>query len=369
MKLQGEVMNNIPKSTFKIGNHQIGLSCPSYFIADIGANHDGSLERAKELIYSVADSGGNAVKFQHFKAGSIVSQVGFDNLKGKQSHQSKWKKSVFEVYQDASLNADWTKSLMETAKDAGLDFFTSPYSIPLVDEVDPYICAYKVGSGDITWTGILDHMSKKGKPILVATGASTTEDVQTAMSTVLKNTNEVVLMQCNTNYTASLENFKFIQLNVLNTYKSMYPTAILGLSDHTPGHATVLGAVALGARVIEKHFTDDNDREGPDHPFAMNPGSWKEMVERTRELENALGDGIKRVEYNEKDTVKVQRRAIRAIKQLNFGDILKESDIEHLRPCPDDGIPPLFVEKLLGKKINSTIEAGSHIRWTDLELL
>ena len=131
-------------------------------------------------------------------------------------------------------------------------------------------------------------------------------------------------MQCNTNYTASLENFKYINLNVLKTFKKLYPDLILGLSDHTPGHSTVLGAVALGAKIIEKHFTDENEREGPDHKFSMNPHSWKEMVARTRELENALGGEIKKVEANEYETVILQRRAIRASSDLLSGATLEK---------------------------------------------
>ncbi len=119
-------------------------------------------------------------------------------------------------------------------------------------------------------------------------------------------------MQCNTNYTGSIENFNFIELNVLKTYRKEFKNIVLGLSDHTPGHTTVLGAVALGAKVIEKHFTDSNEREGPDHKFSMNPTSWKEMVLRTRELERALGNDDKLIMENEKETVVLQRRAIRA---------------------------------------------------------
>ena len=132
----------------------------------------------------------------------------------------------------------------------------------------------------------------------MATGASNLADVQRAVDAILPINPELVLMQCNTNYTADDDNFNHIHLRVLETYHQIWPELILGLSDHTPGHATVLGAVALGARVIEKHFTLDNSLTGPDHAFSMNPATWREMVERTRELELALGDGQKRVEGN-----------------------------------------------------------------------
>src|SRR5207302_261852 len=159
---------------------------------------------------------------------------------------------------------------------------------------------------------------------------------------------QLVLMQCNTNYTVSLENFKHVHLNVLKTFKTLFPDAVLGLSDHTLGHATVLGAVALGARAIEKHLTDDNSREGPDHPFSMTPVMWRDMVDRTRELELALGGTIKRVEVNEEQTVVLQRRCIRAVRPLAAGSILDREMLTVLRPAPLDGIFPYQLESVVG---------------------
>ena len=174
-------------------------------------------------------------------------------------------------------------------------------------------------------------------------------------------------MQCNTNYTASDENFNYINLNVLSTFRKEFPDIILGLSDHTPGHTTVLGAVALGARIIEKHFTDDNYREGPDHLFSMNPTSWNEMILRTRELEAALGSGNKVVEDNEKDTVILQRRALAAKFNLNAGDILSKENTFPLRPIPPDGIPPYDLKEILGKRIKKDYVSGEYFKWKDLE--
>lgn len=351
----------------KIENKIIGKNKPTYFIADIAANHDGDLERAKELIHKAAAAGADAAKFQHFTAKTIVSDHGFKSLGKQQSHQEKWSKSVYEVYESASLNIDWTPILKETCDKAGITFFTSPYSYELVDAVDPYVPAYKIGSGDITWPGIIKYIGSKGKPLLLATGASSFDEICFAVDAALSCTNEVILMQCNTNYTASLENFKYIHLNVLKTYAIMYPELILGLSDHTPGHSTVLGAVALGARVIEKHFTDDIRRDGPDHGFSMDPVTWREMVDRTRELELSLGSGIKRVEPNELQTVVLQRRSIRACSNIPAGTCLSENHLEVLRPCPVDGIPPYKLNEVLGKIVIHDIHKGEHIRWIDLK--
>lgn len=354
------------ESEFALGGKKIGINNPAYFIADVAANHDGDLERAKALIYLAAESGADAAKFQHFAAETIVSDRGFMDLGRQKSHQARWKKSVFEVYKDASLNVDWTPILKDTCDKVGIDFFTSPYSFELVDAVDPHVSAYKIGSGDITWIEIIEYIAKKGKPVIIASGASTTDDVERAMSAVLKFNSKVALMQCNTNYTGSIENMKYINLNVLETLRAMYSDIVLGLSDHTPKHATVLGAIALGARVIEKHFTDDTRREGPDHGFSMDPKSWKEMVERSRELEAALGCGVKTVEENEKETVILQRRSIRVKGNLSEGTILEPKYIEVLRPCPSDGLPPYRLSEIIGLKLRRNYEKGEHLRWIDL---
>ena len=296
----------------KIGDRFVGDGHPTYFIADISANHDGSLERAKYLIRLAKQAGADAAKFQNFRAAKIVSDYGFKTMGSQQSHQSKWKQSVFEVYRGASIPFEWTPELKGVCDEVGIDYFSTPYDFEASDMLDPYVPAYKIGSGDITWPEALEYIARKNKPVLLATGASDIGDVQRAVHAILALNPNLVLMQCNTNYTASGENYKYINLNVLKTYAAMFPQLVLGLSDHTSGPTTVLGAVAIGARVIEKHFTDDCTREGPDHPFSMDPDTWNEMVVRTRELEYALGSPDKKVEDNEKETVVVQRRCLRA---------------------------------------------------------
>lgn len=348
-------------SVIKIGKRIIGENQPAFFVADIASNHDGDLERAKELIYLCAEAGADAAKFQNFKAEKIVSGVGFDQLGGKLSHQAKWKKSVFDVYKDASINSDWTAVLRETCNKAGIEYFTSPYDFDSVDLVDPYVNVYKIGSGDITWLEIIEYIAKKHKPVFLATGASNLADVKRAMDLLLSINKKVVLMQCNTNYTGSLKNFHYVNLNVLKKYKELYPETILGLSDHTHGHSVILGALVLGAKVIEKHFTDDNHREGPDHAFAMDPKAWKNMVTSSRELEAALGDGVKKIEENEKQSAVVQRRSLRATKDLQAATILRKEDLEALRPIPKDGIPPYMLSNIVGKKLIKPLKRGEAI--------
>ena len=344
----------------KLGNKIIDDNS-LYFIADIGANHNGSLEKALKLIHLAKDSGADAAKFQNFQANKIVSKTGFDNMKGKLSHQSKWEKSVFEVYEDASISKDWTKILKEECDKVGIDYFTSAYDFESVDIVDKYVDLYKIGSGDISWLEIIDYILDKKKPVLIATGASTSADVARVMDMAMKKTNDLVLMQCNTNYTGSVENYKFCNLNVLKQFSEDYPNVVLGLSDHTAGHATTLGAIALGARVIEKHFTDDNNQVGPDHGFAMNPTTWRDMVDRSYELLVALGDGQKRVEPNEEQSKLVQRRCLRVVKDLKKGHILKNDDFIALRPISKGGFEPFEKDVLLGKELLEDVKAGDHL--------
>ena len=351
----------------KIGNRKIGFNEPLYFVADIAANHDGDLNRAYKLIELAKEAGADAAKFQNFKAQTIVSRKGFNALGGQLSHQATWKKSVFEVYEDASLSYDWTKKLKEKCDEVGIEYFTSPYDFKSVDNVDPYINVYKIGSGDITWLRILEYIAKKKKPVILSTGASTMEDVIRAMCVLETHCTDIILMQCNTNYTASTENFKYINLKVLETYKKKFPNVILGLSDHTSGHTTILGAIALGARVFEKHFTDDNNREGPDHKFAMNPLSWKDMVDRANELYISLGDGVKRIEENELKTSVVQRRALRYAKDLNENHIIEESDLIPLRPITEDGIVPYLDTEVIGKTLIKSVSKDDQLKWEDLK--
>ena len=291
--------------SIKLGSKTVNQNS-LYFIADIGANHNGSLE-------------------------------------------------------DASISKDWTKTLKEECVKVGIDYFTSPYDFESIDLVDPYVDLYKIGSGDITWLEIIEYIVDKSKPVLIATGASEIDDVERVMDLALSKTKDIVLMQCNTNYTGSIENFKYCNLNVLKTYQSKYPNVVLGLSDHTPGHATTLGSIALGARVIEKHFTDNNNQEGPDHAFAMNPITWRDMVDRSYELLAALGDGIKRVEPNEELSMVVQQRCLRVNKNLKAGTVLKKEDIIVLRPISEGGFKPFEINNLIGKKLKSDIESGEHL--------
>ena len=354
-------------SEFTINERVISRNSPTYFIADIAANHDGDLDRAKELIWLAKEAGADCAKFQHFEADKIVSEVGFSGDLAAVSHQSEWQNSVVDVYDKYHTKREWSEELHAECLSAKIDFMTTPYDIDAIKLLDKYLPAYKIGSGDITFREIIKEVASRQKPIFLASGASDIVEVIAAVNEILKINNRLCIMQCNTNYTGSMDNFKFVNLNVIRQFELIWPNIVLGLSDHTPGHTAVLGAVSLGARVIEKHFTDDNDRVGPDHKFALNPKTWSEMVHATRELELALGDGIKRVEKNELETVVIQRRALRAVTDLQAGKKLFLSDFEALRPCPENGVNPMDIDKVVGKTLLNDLKRGEHLEWQNIE--
>jgi N-acetylneuraminate synthase len=352
--------------TFEIGARRVGDGQAAYFIADIAANHDGDLERAKTLIHLAAQSGANAAKFQHFRAPKIVSDRGFRDLGGQRSHQATWAKPVVEVYADASVPWEWTEDLKRECDSARIDFFSAAYDFEAVDMLAPYVDVYKIGSGDITWIEMLRYVAMKKKPVILSTGAADIGEVQRAVHTLVEIEPRLAVLQCNTNYTGSVENLRYVHLNVLRTYATLFPQAVLGLSDHTPGHATALGAVALGGRIVEKHFTDDTERVGPDHGFSMDPSGWREMVERTRELEAALGSTEKAVADNERETVILQRRCLRAARDIPARTVLTRDMIDVLRPAPMDAIYPYEIDRVLGLRTTQSVERGQEIRWTAL---
>jgi sialic acid synthase SpsE len=324
----------------KIGSHTLGTNHPTYFIADIAANHDSSLVRAKLLIHLASQAGANAAKFQNFRAPKIVSDYGFTHMDSQISHQAAWKKSVFQVYAEASIPFEWTPILKQTCDEAGIDFFSAPYDFEAIDMLDPYVQMYKAGSGEIDWIESLERMASKGKPFFVATGAS--------------------------NYTASPDNYDYLHLNVLKTYATMFPEVILGLSDHTHAVAPVLGAVTLGARVIERHFTDSNKRQGPDHKFAMNPQMWADMVEETHILERSMGRADKFVAGNEIETAVIQRRCLRTAREIKAGEIFTREMIDVLRPATPGSIKPHEIASVVGKRALVDFPIGKELRWTDL---
>lgn len=347
--------------TFKIGNREVGTGHPTYFIAEIGANFDGDLEKAKEYARVAKECGADCAKIQTFKANKIVSRPGFASIKLKGVHGS-WKRPVDEVFAEVEFPHEWHKEFFDYCWKIGITPSTAAYDYAAVDLVDGIgIEFYKIGSGDITWLEMLEYIAKKGKPVMLATGASTLAEVDEAVRTIRAAGNkDLVLMQCITNYPSKFES---ANIRVLDTYREAFG-AILGYSDHTPDDVVPLGAVALGASVIEKHITLNRTLSGPDHPHSMEPEEFARMVERTRNLEKAMGSSVKEVVAEESETVVVQRRGLTAAREIRKGTTLEKRDVIELRPAL--GIYPKYKMMLIGKQVKRTIKAGEPIRWEDI---
>lgn len=343
---------------FKIGSRWIGEKYPTYFIAEIGANFDGSLDKAKQLIIAAKDAGADCAKFQTFDTSRIVSEGGFSLMQLKGVHGT-WGRTVSEVFKDAEFPIAWHQEIADFCRKIGIDFSTSPYFKEAVDVcVELNVPFIKIGSGEITWLEMIEYIASKQVPIMLATGDATMAEIDEAVRTIEKagNTN-LVLMQCITNYPSKIDS---ANVNVLRTYQSAF-NVLTGYSDHSPGHVVALAATVLGSRVIEKHFTLDKKAKGPDHPHSMEPNEFKFMVDSIREVERAMGTGRKQVVDEEAETVFVQRRCLYAKKDLKIGDIITEDAIDVLRPAL--GIPPKFKSVVIGKECRQNITKGQPLFW------
>ena len=345
----------------KIGSRMIGENHPTYIIAEIGGNFDGSIDKAKKLIDAAKDSGADCAKFQTFITPRIVSEGGFSKMTLKGVHGS-WGRTVSEVFKDVEFPMAWHKEISDYCKNVGIDFSTSPYFKEAVD-----LCAelkvpfIKIGSGEITWLEMLDYIAKKGIPVMLATGDATMSEIDEAVRTIKNAGNKnLVLMQCITNYPSKIDS---ANVNVLKTYQSAFDV-LTGYSDHSHGSVVALASVVLGGRVIEKHFTLNRKDKGPDHPHSMEPAEFKFMVDSVREVERAMGSACKEVVAEEGETVYVQRRCLYAAKNIKKGEVLSADAIDVLRPAL--GIPPKFKRTIIGKSVNKDIPAGNPIFWEDL---
>lgn len=341
-----------------IGNRLIGDGYPAYIIAEIGANFDHAIEKAKRLIDAAKECGADCAKFQSFKAENIVSAQGFASMQLKGVHGS-WGRPVHEVFRDAEFPREWHKEISDYCNSIGIDFSTSPYDFEAVDLCEelnvPFI---KIGSGEITWLEMIEYIAKKNKPLFLATGDATLAEIDEAIRTIEATGNkQLVLMQCITNYPSLIES---ANVNVLKTYQTAF-NVLTGYSDHSPGPVVALGAIAMGAVVIEKHFTLDNNDIGPDHPHSMNVNEFKRMVSYIRELESAMGSTRKVVVNEEAETVFVQRRCLYAKQDIHAGKVVDADDIDVLRPAL--GIPPKYKEIIIGKAAKIDIRRGQPLFW------
>lgn len=356
----------------RIGDRLVGTGHPAYIIAEIGSNFDGDLERAKHLAKLSKEAGADAYKIQNFIAEKIVSAEGFKGL--QVAHQAKWDKPVVEVYKQAEFPRAWVKELADYCRSIDIDFFSSPYDTEAVDLLEEVgVAVHKIGSGEIDNLEFLTYVAKTGKPMIVATGSATEEEVAAAVKTIRDAGNDqIILLQCVTNYPSPVKDANLrAMVRMGETYGVPY-----GYSDHTTGPdqggddplngSTIpLASIALGGCMIEKHVTDDPTRKGPDHPFAMPIlGSFKNMIESIHALEAGMGDGVKRIMPSEEQTVVVQRRGVCTARDVKAGETLTREDLEYLRPA--SGLKSPEVGKAIGKKAARDLPKGTPVRLEDL---
>ena len=340
---------------------QVGIGHPAYFVAEIGANFDNSLDKAKKLCDAAKEAGADCAKFQSFISEKIVAPKGFQKMQLKGVHGT-WGRPVNEVFKDAEFPRDWHHIVKEHCDNIGIHFSTSPYDFEAVDlcmELDlPFI---KIGSGEITWLEMIERIASKQKPIVLATGDATLSEIDEAIR-IIESTgnNNLILLQCITNYPSMIES---ANVNVLKTYQNAFDV-LTGYSDHSFGDVVILGSIALGGVFVEKHFTLNKSDKGPDHPHSMNVSEFKSMVERVRQLEKAMGSTKKFVVEEEHETVQVQRRGLYAAKDIPQGKIIEYSDLVELRPAL--GILPKYKNTIIGRTFKSNIESGQPIYWENL---
>jgi sialic acid synthase SpsE len=341
-----------------INRRNIGDAQPIYIVAEIGSNFNGDLQRAKHLVNLAKECGADAVKFQSFITDKIISKEGFKSI--KKGFQAKWKKPVYEVYKNAEFPRNWHSEIFKYCKKKKITVFSTPYDLEAVDLLEELnVPVYKIGSGDITWLEFIEYIARKGKPIILGTGASSMQEINEAVETIKSaGNNKFILLQCVTNYPSSFQNANIKAM--LELRKKFH--CLVGCSDHTPGHIVPLGMTSLGGCLIEKHFTDNKTRIGPDHPFAMDKNDFEIMVKSIRLLEKALGSE-KKIYDEERETVILQRRCLRAAMDIRNGTILTRKMIDVLRPAPNDSISPKYLTQIVGKRVNKDVEKGNYFTW------
>ncbi len=315
-------------------------------IAEAGVNHNGSLELAKKMIDEAVIAGVDFIKFQTFKAEKLVS-VYAEKAEYQKGTTGK-NESQFEMIKKLELNIDAHKELINYCKAKGIRFISTPFDLESIDALfDLGVELYKIGSGEITNYPYLKEIAKKGLPVILSTGMSNLAEVEQALLVLLDNgleRGQVTLLHANTEYPTPFED---VNLKAMLTLKDAFKVNI-GYSDHTTGIEVPTAAVALGATVIEKHFTLDKNMEGPDHKASLEPQELKAMVRAIRNIEQAMGDGIKKPSLSEQKNIPVARKSIVALTTIKKGEVYSESNITTKRP--GTGISPMYWNTIIGKR-------------------
>jgi len=338
---------------FFIGNSKIGLDHPCFMIAEIGSNHNNDFNQAIKLIDAAAESGVNAVKFQTFRAKDHYSQKA-----PKFNYLSKY--DTFELIKQLEIDRSWHKPLKEYSESLGLVFLSSACDIDAICELDQLgMSAFKVASFDLPDLQLIRQMAKTGKPLILSTGMSDWMDIQRALDVVHSVDNySVALLQCTSLYPAPINLSNLKSMSIMRRSFNV----VTGYSDHTMGDHVCLAAVAMGASIIEKHFTLDRSLSGPDHKFAIEPHELKVMVKKIREIESAIGDGVKngpRTEENE--MYEKGRRSLHVNCNISKGKKIEASMLDIKRPGL--GISPFLIDEVIGRYANCDIEQDQWLTW------
>lgn len=344
---------------FEIGDRQIGPTEPTYVIAEAGSNHNGDFETAKELIDVAAEAGADAVKFQTFRAEDMYVEGSgeVDYLEDD--------RPIYEVIESMEMPFEWIPKLHRHCQRAGVQFLSTPFDERSAEELADYVPAWKVASYTSSHQPFLEYLATTDKPIIMSTGAHRLDDIAESVATLRDaEVTDLVLLQCVAAYPTPLQD---INVQVVRSLREEFDVCT-GLSDHTLDPVTApTASVALGATVVEKHFTLDKSMEGPDHQFALEPGELARMVSAIRDTEAALGTGEKRVLDVEMELYEKARRAIHAVESIDPGDELTEENVRVLRPGErETGLAPKHYREVLGETAAVRIPKGKGVRWDDI---
>ena len=347
-----------PQRALNIGPYAVGPGHPVFVIAEAGVNHNGDMDVARRLVDVAVEAGAQAVKFQTLFAERLVSA---DAPKARYALETTdAQESQFEMIRKLELGLEEHKLLQQYCRERGILFMSSPFddeSIDLLDGLD--VPAFKVPSGEVVNLPYLRRMARKGRPIVLSTGMSTLAEVDEALRVIREEegNEQVVVLHCVSNYPASASS---VNLRAMLTMREALGV-VTGFSDHTMGIEVPIAAAALGACVIEKHFTLDRNMPGPDHRASLEPDELKEMVRAIRSVESALGDGVKRPVEEELNTKEVARKSLHARRPLPEGHLIGPEDVIALRP--GTGIPPSLTEVVVGRRLGQAVQAGQMLTW------
>lgn len=347
--------------TIRLGNKLIGDEEPCFIIAEIGINHNGDINLAKKMIDKSIECGVDAVKFQVFKAEEFIS-----NMSSNYTYKSEGKiitESMFDMFKRYEFEANEWKEIFEYCKKKRIEFFVTPQNSTDLDFVLSIIDipAIKVGSDDLTNLELLKYFAKKNKPIIISSGMAYLSEIEDAVNTIQNTGNkDLIILHCISSYPVDVEE---VNLKKILTIKQAFDT-IVGFSDHTIGHIASIGAIVLGAKVIEKHFTLDKNLPGPDHWFSANLDDMKKLVDGIRYIEKALGTGTVIPTKKEMGMRKLTRRSIVASTDISETDVITRDKITFKRP--GTGLPPKFLKYILEKETKVNIKKNEQITFDKL---